>query len=95
MAKHILRLYVSGQTDRSQRAIASWRQFCENEFAGIEHNFEVIDIVENPGAAEEAKIFATPTFIKHQPPPVRRIIGELADREKVLRMLNISEIERS
>lgn len=90
MAKHVLRLYVSGLSDRSQRAIASWRKFFEQEFAEIDHTFEVIDIVDNPGAAEEAKIFATPTLIKHQPLPVRRIIGDLAEREKVLRMLNIN-----
>lgn len=90
MAKHVLRLYVSGQSDRSQRAIASWKRFCEQEFAELEHTLEVVDIVENPAAAEEAKIFATPTLIKHQPSPERRIIGDTAEREKVLRMLNIT-----
>lgn len=54
-------------------------------------NYElaIIDVLEDPRAAEVDKIFATPTLIKNEPPPVRRIIGDLTDREQVLRMLDI------
>ncbi len=51
----------------------------------------IIDVLEDPQSAESDKIFATPTLIKHEPPPVRRLIGDLADREQVLRMLNIDK----
>lgn len=55
------------------------------------YHLKIIDVLEDPKAAESDKIFATPTLIKHEPPPVRRLIGDLADREQVLRMLNIDK----
>ncbi|HEY9755836.1 MAG TPA: circadian clock KaiB family protein [Oculatellaceae cyanobacterium] len=78
-----------GSSDRSERAIKHWRKFCDEELSNIECVLEIIDILENPQAAEEAKIFATPTLVKHHPPPPRRIIGDLASREQVMRSLNI------
>ncbi len=86
---HVLKLYVTGRSERSIRAITNWRKFCDEEMSSVNCVLEIIDILENPQAAEDAKIFATPTLVKHGPPPPRRIIGDLADRTQVLRMLNI------
>ena len=82
MADHVLRLYIMGPSDRSDRAIKNWRKFCDEEMASV-------NCVLDPDAAEEAKIFATPTLVKHVPPPPRRIIGDLVDRDQVMRTLNI------
>jgi circadian clock protein KaiB len=87
---HVLKLYVTGHhSERSSRAISNWRKFCDEEMSSVNCVLEIIDSLENPQAAEDAKIFATPTLVKHEPPPPRRIIGDLADRSQVLRMLNI------
>lgn len=79
-----------GKSARSNSAIENLRRFCDEE---IPESYElaIIDVLEDPGAAETDKIFATPTLIKHEPPPVRRIIGDLADREQVFRMLNLEK----
>ena len=93
MGKLRLKLYVLGQTQRSMRAIDSLRSLCE-EFGG---DFEmiVVDILERPQLAEDEKIMATPTLIRELPLPMRRIIGDLSDREKVLLGLDIQTIERN
>lgn len=83
MNKYLLKLFISGQTVRSSRAIANLRRICE-EALGTEYELIVIDVLERPEAAEEEKILATPTLIKEFPPPVRRIIGDLSDTKQVL-----------
>lgn len=83
-----LRLYVTGRTPNSQRAIANLKKLCESDLAG-EYDVEVIDVLENPGLAENEKILATPTLVKHLPEPVRKIIGDLSDHEKVLLGLDL------
>lgn len=83
MEKYLLRLFVTGPTARSQRAIANLKRICDEQLAG-KYDLEVIDILANPNRAEESHILATPTVIKELPPPVRRIIGDLSDTEKVL-----------
>ncbi len=80
---YILKLYVAGNTPNSMRALKTLREILENEFKGI-YALKVIDVLKNPQLAEEDKILATPTLAKILPPPVRRIIGDLSDREKVL-----------
>jgi circadian clock protein KaiB len=79
----VLKLYVSGSSVRAQSAIANLRALCEQELAG-RYELEVIDILEQPELAEQAKILATPTLVKQLPPPLRRVIGDLSDKEKLL-----------
>jgi KaiB domain. len=81
--KYILRLYITGQTPKSERAIENLRRICEEELNG-QYQMVIIDVLERPQLAEDEKILATPTLIKELPPPLRRIIGDLSDTEKVL-----------
>jgi len=80
---YLLKLYIAGNTPHSIRALRTLKELLEQEFRGI-YVLKVIDVLKNPQAAEEDKILATPTLDKILPPPVRRIIGDLSDREKVL-----------
>ena len=80
---YILKLYVAGNTPNSMRALKTLRDILETEFRGV-YALKVIDVLKNPQLAEEDKILATPTLSKILPPPVRRIIGDLSDRERVL-----------
>lgn len=80
---YVLKLYVAGNTPNSIRALTTLRNILEQEFKGV-YALKVIDVLKNPQLAEEDKILATPTLSKILPPPVRKIIGDLSDREKVL-----------
>jgi len=80
---YILKLYVAGNTPNSMRALNTLREILDNEFKGV-YALKVIDVLKQPQLAEEDKILATPTLAKILPPPVRKIIGDLSDREKVL-----------
>ena len=80
---YILKLYVAGNTPNSMRALNTLREILESEFKGV-YALKVIDVLKSPQLAEDDKILATPTLSKILPPPVRRIIGDLSDREKVL-----------
>ena len=88
MNEYRLKLFVSGQTPRSRSAIKNLRYICEQELAD-QCELDVIDVLEQPQAAEDEKILATPTLVKSVPPPVRRIIGDLSDKGKVLEGLDI------
>ena len=88
MYKAMLTLYVTGQTARSVRAITNLRRICDEQLGG-EYDMNVIDVLERPQLAEDEKILATPTLIKELPLPIRRIIGDLADTEKVLLGLDV------
>jgi circadian clock protein KaiB len=79
----ILKLYVTGATPRAETAIANLRRICEQELGG-QYQLEIIDVLEHPQMAEDDKILATPTLIKQLPPPLRKVIGDLSDKEKVL-----------
>ena len=92
MNKYTLKLYVTGNTPRTERAISNLRRICEVELQG-QYHMVVIDILERPHLAEDEKIIATPTLIKQLPPPVRRIIGDLSDVEKVLLGLDLQMAE--
>jgi len=80
---YVLKLYVAGNTPNSIRALKTLNNILEQEFQGV-YALKVIDVLKNPQLAEEDKILATPTLAKILPPPVRKIIGDLSDREKVL-----------
>jgi circadian clock protein KaiB len=88
LATYLLKLYVTGTSPRAQVAIANLRRICEEELHG-EYQLEIIDVLEHPQLAEDEKILATPTLIKQLPPPLRRVIGDLSDKEKVLLGLEV------
>lgn len=83
MEKFHLKLYVTGKTPRSENAIRNLRQLCDEHLAG-KYEIDIIDILEQPQLAEDDRILATPTLIKDLPPPLRRLIGDLSEKEKVL-----------
>lgn len=89
-----LRLFVTGSTPRSTRAIANMRKICEESLSG-RYDLEVVDVYENPEATRELQIVATPTLVKILPEPLRRIIGDLSDKEKVLAGLNLIPLKPS
>lgn len=78
-----LRLYVAGQSPKSVRAVENLRKVCEEHLPG-RYEIELVDLVENPQRARGDEIIAVPTLIRKLPEPVRRIIGDLSDTEKVL-----------
>lgn len=88
MDKYILKLYITGQTHRSNKAMSNLKEICEKE---LDNRFEIkiIDVLQEPDLAESEKIFVTPTLIKEIPLPIRRIIGDLSDKDKVLMGLDI------
>jgi circadian clock protein KaiB len=88
MDKHLLKLFITGQTPRSNRAIANLRRICEHELHGL-YELVIIDTIERPELAEQERILATPMLIKQLPPPSRRLIGDLSDKEKVLQGLDL------
>jgi circadian clock protein KaiB len=81
--RYALRLYVTGLTPRSTRAIGNIKQICEEYLKG-RYDLEVIDIYQQPVLAEGDQIIAVPTLIKKLPPPLRQIIGDLSDLERTL-----------
>ena len=87
--RYKLRLFVTGSTPRSARAISNMRRICEENLHG-RYDLEVIDIYEHPEATRDMQVIATPTLIKVLPEPLRRIIGDLSDVEKVLTGLNLA-----
>jgi circadian clock protein KaiB len=78
-----LRLYVAGQTPKSVRAIENLRQVCEQHLAG-QYTIELIDLLENPRLARGDEIIAIPTLVRKLPQPIRKIIGDLSDTERLL-----------
>ncbi len=92
-AHYLLRLYTSGSTIRSARALRNLMELCERRLKG-RYDLEVVDIYQEPGRATEAQIIATPTLIKEEPLPVRRLVGDLSDGNKVLQGLGLYERSR-
>jgi circadian clock protein KaiB len=78
-----MRLYIAGQTPKSLRALANLKQICEEHLAGKYH-IEIIDLLENPQLASTDQILAIPTLIRKLPEPMRKIIGDLSNAERVL-----------
>lgn len=92
MSKYILKLFVAGQTPRTAYAISSIREICETTLGG-RYDFVVIDVLERPQLAENERILATPTLVKELPPPLRRVVGDLSNHEKVLVGLDLTLID--
>lgn len=88
MAKYLLKLYITGQTPRAALAIGNLQRICAEELEG-KYELQIIDVLEHPQLAEDEKVLATPTLIKSLPPPLRRVIGDLSDTEKVLLGLDL------
>ena len=83
-----LRLYVAGQTVKSIEAFANLKKICEEHLQG-RYRIEVIDLLENPQLAEGDQILAIPTLVRKLPPPIKKIIGDLSETERVLIGLDI------
>ncbi|MBS1527935.1 MAG: circadian clock KaiB family protein [Bacteroidetes bacterium] len=83
-----LRLYVAGKTEKSVTALNNLKQYCEEHLKG-QYKIEVIDLMVKPQLAEGDQILAVPTLVRKVPEPIRKIIGDLSDKEKVLVGLNI------
>ncbi|HLK85382.1 MAG TPA: circadian clock KaiB family protein [Candidatus Binataceae bacterium] len=88
---YVLRLFTTGSTPRSTRALRNLREICDSGIKG-EYRLEVVDICQEPGRASEANIIAAPTLVKYQPPPTCRVIGDLSDRDKVMTTLNLAVV---
>ncbi len=84
-----LRLYVAGQTSKSVLALTNLKKICE-EHLGSKYSIEVIDLSKNPQLAKGDQILAVPTLVRKLPPPLRKIIGDLSNTEKVLVGLDIA-----
>lgn len=83
-----LRLYIAGKTPKSVTALNNLKRYCEEHLKG-KYQIEVIDLLEKPQLAEGDQIFAVPTLVRKVPVPMRKIIGDLSNEEKVLVGLNI------
>ncbi len=81
--KYVLRLYVAGMTPRSQEAIRTVTAICEENLAG-RYDLEVIDLYQNPTLAKGEQIIAAPTLVKKLPLPLRKFIGSMADKDRIL-----------
>ena len=81
--KYLLRLYVTGMTPRSRRAIENIKSICQEYLKG-RYDLEVIDIYQRPYLAKDEQIIAAPTLIRKLPSPLRRFVGDLSDRPRVL-----------
>jgi circadian clock protein KaiB len=82
-SRYVLRLYVTGMTPRSLQAIENLKSICEEHIEG-RYQLEVVDIYSHPQLARDEQVIAAPTLIKQLPAPLRRIVGDLSDRERVL-----------
>jgi circadian clock protein KaiB len=87
--KFLLRLYVTGQTPRSIKSIDNLKQFCEKHLQG-RYEIEVIDIYQQPALAAENQIIAAPTLVKRLPLPLRRLVGDLSNQDRVLSGLDLT-----
>ncbi|HEY9707404.1 MAG TPA: circadian clock KaiB family protein [Oculatellaceae cyanobacterium] len=90
----LLRLYVAGQTPKSITAFANLKKICEEYLKG-QYRIEVIDLLENPQLAKQDQIVALPTLVRQLPPPLKKIIGDLSNKEKILVGLNLEKVQLS
>jgi circadian clock protein KaiB len=86
--RYILRLYVAGMTSRSARAVENVRAFCERHLEG-RYDLQVIDVYQQPALARSEQLIAAPTLIKKLPLPLRRLIGDMSNEDRVLVGLDI------
>jgi len=86
-----LRLYVAGQTAKSLAAFSNLQRICETYLAG-QYRIEVIDLIDTPQLAAGDQIFAVPTLVRRLPEPIKKIIGDLSNEERVLVGLDIKSV---
>ena len=91
MKRWQLRLYVAGQTPKSQQALSNLRRLCETHMVG-EYEIEVVDLLVNPQLAEGDQILAVPTLVRKLPEPIKKIIGDLSNDARVLVGLNVKPV---
>jgi circadian clock protein KaiB len=87
-ARYILRLYITGQTPRSLQSVENLRALCDKYLPG-QFDLEIIDIYQQPAMAKEGQIIAAPTLIKSMPLPLRRLVGDFSDKERVILGLDL------
>jgi circadian clock protein KaiB len=93
-SEYLLRLYVAGQTAKSLAAFATLKAICEAHLAG-RYQIEVVDLLENPALARGDQILALPTVVRQLPPPVKKLIGDFSDTERVLVGLDLRPLSPS
>ncbi len=81
--KWLLRLYVAGQSPKCVAALKNLERFCEEQMAG-RYDIEIVDLIENPRLAKDDQIVAIPTLVRRVPEPLRKLIGDLSDKERML-----------
>ncbi len=91
---YILRLYVAGQTRNSLAAFANLKKICEEHLKG-KYRIEVVDLLEKPQLAKGDQILAIPTLVRRLPPPLKKIIGDLSNTERVLVGLDLRRAEKT
>lgn len=85
-----LRLFVTGSTPRSSKAITNIRAICDEHLAG-RYELEVVDLYQRPDLARSEHVMAAPTLVRESPEPVRKVVGDMSDEDKVLFTLNIEK----
>src|SRR5215212_7976990 len=90
-AEYQLRLYVAGQTTKSVAALANLKRICETHLSG-RYEIEVIDLLVNPKLAAGDQILAVPTLVRHLPEPIKKIIGDLSNEDRVLVGLDVQPV---
>ena len=93
VAEWQLRLYIAGKTAKSEAALANLKLICESHLAG-RYSIEVIDLLVNPKLAAGDQILAVPTLVRKFPTPIRKIIGDLSNEERVLVGLDVKAVAR-
>jgi len=88
LEKYVLRLYVTGPSSISARAVVNARRICESHLKG-RYQLEIINVAENVARAIDDQVVAAPTLLKLSPPPVKRFIGDMSDTERVVKGLNV------
>ncbi len=91
---YVLRLYTSGSTPRSARAISNLHRICEDHLSG-RYQLDVIDLYQQPELARSDEVIAIPTQVKELPPPKRKVVGDLSDEKQVVVGLALSETKAS
>lgn len=89
--RFVLRLYIAGQTPKCVRAFTNLKQICEEHLAN-RYRIEIIDLLQNPQLARGDQILAVPTLVRHLPEPVKKIIGDLSNTERVLVGLDLRRV---
>jgi circadian clock protein KaiB len=92
--EYLLRLYVAGHTPRAMKALANLEKICEEHLAG-RYSIEVVDLLKNPALARGHQILALPTVVRQLPQPVKKVIGDFSDLERVLVGLDLLSTRRT